>query len=429
MSVQDMINASPLGPILDTPVADVLNGLGLPPLPQLPALPPLPGLPPLPPINLDLLIKPLTDLLGGFGTGNLSGADFDPSQIFSGLSEVLNTSMQMGTGAVKAADQLWMGQSSIAAAGKSAQAGADTAVLSTQGTGISFDINAAAGIVGAGLAAVQAIIGKTIALITGTIPIIMTPIGQGMAVGFASSGLAEATTAVAATRAQLLAPTTHMTANGAPVKVTGAPGGAGAAQSPFAVANTVLESVTPAVSSVTELPSMIAKPVSTMLGINQPDTVTGVPTTTPGPHRGPDGGGGGGGGGKGGAGGIGALGGIGGMATQLAGRPAVSGVAGATEPAGFGPSQSTRPSVTTAAPMPGSMAPMSGAGAARGAGASDEQHEVPDYLVTQDHGQQVVGEVPDVAPPVLGHDEPAESEPAPDIELRLGPPAGDAART
>ena len=64
MSIQDMIDATPLGPILDRPVGEVLAGLGLPPIPQLPALPPMPGLPPLPTIDIGMLLKPITDLLG-----------------------------------------------------------------------------------------------------------------------------------------------------------------------------------------------------------------------------------------------------------------------------------------------------------------------------------------------------------------------------
>ncbi|MGV9857446.1 hypothetical protein ACWDTD_02210 [Gordonia sp. NPDC003425] len=45
--------------------------------------------------------------------------------------------------------------------------------------------------------------------------------------------------------------------------------------------------------------------------------------------------------------------------------------------------------------------------------------------MTEDNGQQVVGEVGGVAPPVLGDDQPAAPAPAPDIELRLGVPAPD----
>ncbi|MBD1318707.1 hypothetical protein IDF66_03860 [Gordonia hankookensis] len=434
MTVQEMINASPLGPILDKSVADVLAGHGLPALPVMPPpSAPLPGLPSLPPINLDILIKPLTDLLGGFGTGNLGAGDFDPSAIFQSLSKVLETTMSMSSGAVKALDKLWTGTASTAAVGKSAIATGDTANVTTQGTGMSFDIQAAAGIVGAGLAAVQAIIAATIGKISATIPLIMTPFGQGAAVGFATEGLAEATAQVALTRAQLLGPTAKMTTNGAPVPITNAPTPASSAQSPFAVASAVLDGASPAVSSASELPSMIASPVSSMLSSAKVDPLTsakGEPAAGKGggPGGGGAGGGGkghaGGGGGKGHAGGGGGIGAVGAAAAPLAPRPFSSPALGMTEPAGYSPQQATRGTVTSTNAMPASMAPMGAAGTARGAGASNEQHQVPDYLVTEDNGQQVVGEVPDVVPAVLGYEHEPESPPSPDIELRLGPPPG-----
>ncbi|WP_124710640.1 hypothetical protein [Gordonia insulae] len=422
MTVQEMIDASPIGPILDTSVADVLAGHGLPGLPALPppTMGPLPGLPPLPPLDLGLLIKPLTDLLGGFGTGDLSAGDFDPSAIFQSLSKVLETTMSMGSGAVKALDKLWTGTASTAAVGKSAVTTADTANVTTQGTGMSFDIQAAAGIVGAGLAAVQAIIAATIAKISATIPLIMTPFGQGAAVGFATEGLAEATTQVAVTRAQLLGPTAKMTTNGAQVPVTGAPTPGAAAQSPFAVASAVLDGASPAVSSATELPSMIASPVSSMLSATKTDPLTGRTDVTPKP-KGPGGPGPGGGGAKGHAGGAGGS--IGAVSAPLAARPFMSATPGMTEPAGYSPQTTPRATVTPTGAVPGSMAPMGGAGTARGAGASNEEHQVPDYLVTEDNGQQVVGDVPDVVPAVLGHEEAqVDTTSSPDIELRLGPP-------
>ncbi|NDZ94227.1 hypothetical protein G3I13_12320 [Streptomyces sp. SID6673] len=425
MTVQEMINASPLGPILDKSVADVLAGHGLPALPVMPPpSAPLPGLPSLPPINLDILIKPLTDLLGGFGTGNLGAGDFDPSAIFQSLSKVLETTMSMSSGAVKALDKLWTGTASTAAVGKSAIAAGDTANVTTQGTGMSFDIQAAAGIVGAGLAAVQAIIAATIGKISATIPLIMTPFGQGAAVGFATEGLAEATAQVALTRAQLLGPTAKMTTNGAPVPITNAPTPASSAQSPFAVASAVLDGASPAVSSASELPSMIASPVSSMLSSAKVDPLTSAKGEPAAGKGGGPGGGGAGGGGKGHAGGGGGIGAVGAAAAPLAPRPFSSPALGMTEPAGYSPQQATRGTVTSTNAMPASMAPMGAAGTARGAGASNEQHQVPDYLVTEDNGQQVVGEVPDVVPAVLGYEHEPESPPSPDIELRLGPPPG-----
>ena len=96
----------------------------------------------------------------------------------------------------------------------------------------------------------------------------MTPaVGAGFAAaaGFASVGLSQATAAVAVTRAELLGPTTAMAVNGAPVAVTGAPT-AGAGQSPFTLASSILDVVSPAMSTATELPTSLAELVHLRVG-------------------------------------------------------------------------------------------------------------------------------------------------------------------
>lgn len=434
MTVQDMVDATPLGPILDTPVADVLTRLGLPPLPVLPPLPPMPGLPPMPTINLDLLIKPMTDLLGGFGTGDLSKAGFDPSAIFQSLSKVLETTMTMSKGALGLADKLWAGQSSLGAGAKTAQASTNSAALATQGTGMSFDINAAAAIVAHGLAAVQAIIAATVAKIAAVVPMIVSPAfaaGIGLAVGFANLGLGEATAAVAATRAALLAPTGKMTVNGTKVPVTNAPKPA-AGPSPFAIASSVLDVVSPALSTAVELPSALAKPVGKMITtINQPDRNQNNNREQPkkdkpapgGPMPHPVG--------KGGARVTGAaLGGLGMVPALNNARTTVPITPAAVESPGANVAATPVRGPGSAQAMPMGAAPL-GAGAAgmgRTAGASADQHAIADYLVSEINGQRIVGDDLEVVPAVLGHDETPEPDPAPDIELRLGPPSADTTR-
>jgi len=46
---------------------------------------------------------------------------------------------------------------------------------------------------------------------------------------------------------------------------------------------------------------------------------------------------------------------------------------------------------------PGMMPPSSAQG-------NDDQRRVPGYLVTNDHGSELIGSIPDTAPPVLGAD-------------------------
>lgn len=425
-TIRELVEASPLGPILDTPVSQVLKDLGLPGLPELPPAPPLPGLPPLPPLNLDILIKPITDLLGGFGTGNLDTGDFDPTMILEGLSQILDMSMSMGSGALKALDQVWTGQAATASTVKGVQAGTDTAALSTQGGTMSLDTQGAAAIVGTGLALVQGIIAKTIGIIAASAPILVTPPGQAIALGVAADGLAEATAVVTATRAQLLAPTGHMVVNGQPVPVTGAPA---AGPSPFSIAGTVLDSVgKPMVTGVGQLGSMTGAAGTQLLksheaqlksayAAKESDSAKTVPAGLSGAMaagRGVGGGGGGGGSGPGGGG-----------PSPMSARTAPGLLGGPTPEGGTAPSSGRQQNAVVPAGMGGPMAPMGAMGAGRGAGASDDQHEPADYLVTELNGSRIIGEIPNVAPAVLGDTQPPESTPSPDVRLRLGPTARD----
>ncbi|HMS74068.1 hypothetical protein [Gordonia sp. (in: high G+C Gram-positive bacteria)] len=272
-----MIAATPLGPILDRPVGDVLASLKLPALPQVPEVPPLPGLPNLPMLDLTALLKPLTDLLGGFGTGNLATAAIDPSKLFTALSGVLDTAVSTSSGALKVAAQVWDGQASEAAVVKNVKVTADTTAVSRQGTTMSIDIQTAAAIVGTGLSQIQGIIAATVSKIGATLPIIVTPAGQGLALGFAAEGLSQAIAVVTATRAQLLGPTTHMTTNGVKIKVTNVPGIKGI--NPFSVAGSVVDTVTPVVGAVRQLPTQLAPPV-TPTATNTVPTATRVPVAT-----------------------------------------------------------------------------------------------------------------------------------------------------
>jgi hypothetical protein len=71
------------------------------------------------------------------------------------------------------------------------------------------------------------------------------------------------------------------------------------------------------------------------------------------------------------------------------------------------------------------MAPMGAMGAGRGAGASDDQYDTADYLVTELNGTRIIGDIPDVAPAVLGEPQTEDKLPSPDVRLRLGPSGRD----
>lgn len=414
-TISDLLQGSPLGPILDTPVSQVLKDLGIAGLPQLPPAPPMPGLPPLPPLDLAVLVKPLTDLLGGFGTGNLGGGDFDPTAMLQGLSQILDLSMSMGSGALKALDQVWTGQAATATAAKSVQASADTAALSAQGTMMTADTQGAAAIVGTGLALVQGIIAKTVAIIAASAPFLVTPPGQAVALGAAADGLAEATAVVAATRAELLAPTGHMVVNGQPVPVTGAPM---VGPSPFYIAGTVIDSVgKPMVAGVGQLGGMAGPAGTQLLRSHEAQLMKSAGPAIDPARTMPVGIAGG----LAGGGGAGGLGPGGGGPSALSARTTPGLMSGAG-PEGVPATNNRNQSTVVPAAMGSPMAPM---GAGRGAGASDDQHETADYLVTELNGTQIVGDIPDVAPPVLGEVQTEDRDSSPDVRLRLGPSGRD----
>ena len=431
MSINDMVAATPLGPILDRPVSEVLAGLTLPTLPQVPEVPPLPGLPTLPTLDLSALLKPLTDLLGGFGTGNLATASVDPTALFTALSGVLDTAVSTSSGALKVASQVWDGQGSQAAIVKNVKVTADTTAVSKQGTTMSIDIQAAAAIVGTGLAQVEGIIAATVGKIGATLPIIVTPAGQGLALGFAVEGLSQAITVVTATRAQLLGPTANMNLNGLKVRVTNVPGIKGV--NPFSVAGSVVDTVTPVVGAVKQMPTNLTTPNTPTTTKTVPTTTTPAPVTTKQttmreqvvPVSGNDP--------------VVRTASVDGLAPVSTGLYGNNGAAPTGSPSPQNPAGAYRPAMPTGADPSAATAaaarnlaggtgygtgtPMVTApGSAGGRGSGDGSQGSASYLVSEDNGRRVVGDVAGTTPAVFGTDNESGSaaqQPEPDIALRL----------
>ncbi|QNG18156.1 hypothetical protein G4H71_03200 [Rhodococcus triatomae] len=109
--------------------------------------------------------------------------------------------------------------------------------------------------------------------------------------------------------------------------------------------------------------------------------------------------------GGGGGGGLGAAG-TGGAGGGLGGGGLLGGVPGGQPGAGgTAPASGARPGAMGAAPgrgMGGGMGGMMGAPGARGGGSDDKEHKTPDYLVTLDNGNELIGKLPTTVPPVIG---------------------------
>ncbi|MBJ7291455.1 hypothetical protein [Williamsia sp.] len=426
-SIIEMLRHSPLGPIIDTPVKDVLKSIGVPPPPgPPPPMPPAPTIPPLPALDVTSLFKPLTDLIGSFGSGNLAGQGFDPTSLLTGLSQVIQSAMGVATGAMSAADGGWSGQAATTNAAKSATAAGEGTQVSAKADNIASSTVDGAAIVSKGNAEMVAVITKFSATAAAAMPFIWSPPGQVAMLTAAADALAEATTVVTTTMAELTPETLRQNVNATQIPITGAP----TSPVPIGVVTSLLQQLGQPLSMAASGASALG-PMLTPHPTARPTSKSTAKSTGKGKGKAASGGGGGGaaapklGGGGGGGGGSAST------PTTLQryavadmGSPATeSGAAGN----GASSSQSASASRTsTSSTAAGGAMPM-GAGAAGAAGAAsgargagiDGGHGSPDFLVTTSNGSEVVGAMPSATPPVVGGDAPPETETAPDIELRL----------
>ncbi|MFI9508649.1 hypothetical protein [Nocardia sp. NPDC052566] len=224
-AVQEILRQSPIGPLLGKPVDQVLASIGAG-LPQFPPLPPIPGFPPLPAIDPAVLLKPITDMLGQFGTGQLGGMGaVNPQQILSQVVNGLTQVISLGSSAIGLLAGL-QGKGTDAAASKSTQAQGNASELVTQAGQIKAIVTAAATVVQLGNAALAAIAAKLVAT---TAALAAVPGAQAAIAAAAAEAAAESAAVVAKVRAELTALSTQMTTAGRPVPVTKPPNVAGAA--------------------------------------------------------------------------------------------------------------------------------------------------------------------------------------------------------
>ncbi|MFI5719068.1 hypothetical protein [Nocardia sp. NPDC051750] len=408
-TILEALRSSPVGPVMDKPLDQVLRDMGLPPLPEIPTLPEFP----LPTIDLTALARPLTDLASSFGTGGLPAApDVDPVQVLSQASSVLQTAVQAGSSAMQLAAGLWQGQGAEAAAVKQSQVGADGTAVATQSALTSLGVAAAAGSVSRGGLTMAAIIAKYLTTVTMAAPFLATGAGQVFLTATTVETMIEALAVVAQTRAELTAHSAEMTATGTKVPVTDAPD-ADAMQ----ILSQVMQILPTVVNAATTGAKALAESNAALHPQKLSDTALALRTSATGPHGGPKGGG------------------PGGEVTMPGGGPAPaprplapwsgapatgntgsSPAAGATttgsSPAGS-PMRGTGPGIMPGAGPAGSMA--------RGAGESTSSN-LQGALVTGRHGSEMVGDIGEITPPVIGVTDragPAPDGPPPDKALTL----------
>ncbi|MEV6095107.1 hypothetical protein [Nocardia sp. NPDC051981] len=383
-SVADALRDTNFAPLLDSPVGDVLQTLGLPALPQLPAIPPLPDMPPLPTLDLTALTKPLTDLASAFGTGQL-GQGLDASKMLSGVSSALQQVMSIAQSVMSLANSnSWQGSGAAGAAEKGAAAQTNALELEGQNLHQKTVMAGAATSVATGAALMSAIITKFVTGVTVAAPFIGTPPGQAFLLSLASETAAEATAVVAKTRTEMTVHSANMTTAGQKVKVTDAPKGVDSLSQVSQLLGLISPLSSAASTGVQQLQQL--QSISQTAEV-QPDPDT-EKVAAPSDSAALGGGG------------LAPMGGLGGAGAPSAplGQASPRTMSAATTPPAVVP---TPMPATGAAGMGGGMVPpMGAAGASAQAGDADD--EVRTNMVTAEHGDEVVGELGYTGVPVVG---------------------------
>ncbi|WP_280508083.1 hypothetical protein [Nocardia flavorosea] len=450
-AILELLRGSALAPMLDMPVNDILDSMGLPNLPELPAfghLPGLPELPPLPMLDLSALMRPLTDLAAAFGSGQLGGpapapateghpaaapappAGVDPTQLLAQVSTVMQTVMQVGTSALQAAMSLWQGMGAMEAAEKAGQAQTDAAKLEAQSTGEKLHLAKGATSVAIGRGEMAVVIGAFSAKLA-LAPLYAT--SGGGAAYLVASAIEAATEALAITvktKTELGVEGAALAQTGEKVKITNAPTGVDPSQQMNQLMQ-MIGVVTPLISSASQAAQALGKLAPANTALSAPKPVGGEPSSgEPGP---PDTDKPGTPGGLSAGGGVGAGGAVGAAPAPLGAFPGSRaaapgplgpvGTLGATSPGSVaGMSSAAAPAGTSSAGgnSPGYM-PMGGAGMGAAGMARDGESVTdgsPRGAVSAEHGDEVVGPIEGIAVPVVGAAE-STSEPPPDKELTL----------
>ncbi|MFR9750224.1 hypothetical protein ACL02S_04205 [Nocardia sp. 004] len=207
-----------LPPLPADPVAALLNGIALPALP-----------------GVDLLIKPILDLLGSFGSG-IIGA-FDPTAILNKSSQIIEIAMQVGRGSMATVDELWQSQAARNAQAASRQANIEGQETGQRGIDISELTQRAAAVVQQGNAQLLGIATSFATEATALAPAIMTPPAQAALIASATQHLGRAVSVVNATRGDLAGKTAELSGM---VQQLVAPGGGPA---PHEVAQTLARNI------------------------------------------------------------------------------------------------------------------------------------------------------------------------------------------
>ncbi|WP_407442132.1 hypothetical protein [Rhodococcus sp. (in: high G+C Gram-positive bacteria)] len=222
-TVLDALRASPVGPVLDAPLP-VLSCPAPPPPGELPQLPdanaitellqsiPVPVLP-----DLHEFLRPLTELGSLFGTGVVEA--LDPSAVLQQGSRLLENATALGRSALHALPESWEGSTADSAADHGHRARQASVELADRGDRIGAVTRAATASVERGNIELTGIASSFVSIAIAAAPVAITPPGQAALIASAIEHVHAALAVVARTRGELAGHTGAMTALTTPIPV------------------------------------------------------------------------------------------------------------------------------------------------------------------------------------------------------------------
>lgn len=170
---------------------------------------------------IDMMARPIVELLGAFGTGRLPTGS--PADALMAASDTLDAVHALGRVAIGELDAAWTGAAADAAIGKAHAMQSASVELSDRGREIAVVVEAASETVRVGTAELQSILESFLSLAASALPLLATPAGQTMLIAAAVDHLGRALSVVERVRGELAADTTRMVELTAPDPVPDAP--------------------------------------------------------------------------------------------------------------------------------------------------------------------------------------------------------------
>lgn len=233
---------------------------------------------------IDVLTRPIIDLLGAFGSGEIPTGG--PADVIRSSSSALDAVERIGVNAVAELAGSWSGPAAVAAIELAGAAHTSAIALADHGNEIATVVDRACEKVQAGIVELNGIVQSFVSIALAAAPVLFTPAGQSMVIAAAIEHLERALAVVARVRAELAVHAAEVGRYLAPPSIP-APAGTEASTRPAAAppvgaAPTAPANSDPAGQFVRNFAQSVSAPPSSMT----PDSASNLlsspnPTTSP----------------------------------------------------------------------------------------------------------------------------------------------------